>query len=71
MQVETQIKEWRLQPNTQRERERERESGGPSTKRSKESEGSKVRGVEFIADLNWGNLGIKFIVQGQVWNEEA
>jgi hypothetical protein len=25
MQVETQIKEWRLQPNTERERERERE----------------------------------------------
>jgi len=55
----------------ERERERERESGVPSTKRSKESEESKVRGVEFIADLNWRNLGIKFIVQGQVWNEAA
>jgi hypothetical protein len=22
-----------------------------------------------MADLNWRNLGIKFIVQGQVWNE--
>jgi hypothetical protein len=30
--------------------ERERESGVPSAKRSKESEESKVRGVEFMAD---------------------
>ena len=45
----------------------ERESGVPSAKRSKESEESKVRGVEFMVDLNWRNLGI---VQGQVWKDK-
>ncbi|KAJ6879362.1 hypothetical protein NC652_032824 [Populus alba x Populus x berolinensis] len=35
------------------------------------SEGSKVRGVEFIADLNRRNLGIKFIVQGQINEQES